>query len=232
LSTPDGVVTESFSMICQPWSNNGKISQASVRIRAWYVLNMQPSLLPLNSHAKIHTHWWQNHNAMINWGLNKEASSTCLFTPQSGRSSAAAVTNSFPYLAENSECNCNNSGKSAHRGAANIKLVMGSFKSIGHSLARETCQQQTQSPSTHDIKWTTDFREGFSHLFSANGNKEKISLFRNVCTCFCTNTYITILQPSTTGANNQCWGLLSCKASSQDLLLHSLSIFCNVELDE
>jgi hypothetical protein len=107
-------------------------------------------------------------------------------------------------LAENSECICNNSGKSAHRGAANIKLVMGSFKSIGHSLAQETCQQQTQSPSKHDIEWTTDFREGFSHLFSANGDKEKISLFRNVYTCFRTNTYITILQPSTTGAKNQC----------------------------
>lgn len=59
---------------------------------------------------------------------------TWRLTPQSGLSSVVADKNSFPYLAANSIWTCNNSGKSAHLGAAKHTLDMASFKSRGHSL--------------------------------------------------------------------------------------------------
>lgn len=59
---------------------------------------------------------------------------TWRLTPQSGKSSVAAATNSFPYLDANDNCTCSNSGRSAHLGAAKHTLEMASFKSRGHSL--------------------------------------------------------------------------------------------------
>jgi hypothetical protein len=58
-------------------------------------------------------------------------------TPQSGISSAAAATNSFPYLFANIIWTCISSGRSAHLGAAKQILDIASFRSIGHSLKHE-----------------------------------------------------------------------------------------------
>lgn len=59
---------------------------------------------------------------------------TILLTPQSGRSSRADVTNSFPYFATNCLRTSVSSGISAHLGDANITLDIASFRSMGQFL--------------------------------------------------------------------------------------------------
>jgi hypothetical protein len=59
---------------------------------------------------------------------------TCRLTPQSGISSAAAATNSFPYFVANIIWTWISSGKSEHLGAAKQMLDIASLRSIGHSL--------------------------------------------------------------------------------------------------
>lgn len=62
------------------------------------------------------------------------------FTPQSGRNSTAAETNSFPYLAVICFRTSMSSGISEHRGDANITLAMASFKSMGQCLRVKKCE--------------------------------------------------------------------------------------------
>lgn len=57
-------------------------------------------------------------------------------TPQSGRSSTAADTKSFPYFEVNILRTSMSSGISAHLGDANITLQIASFKSIGQFLEK------------------------------------------------------------------------------------------------
>ncbi len=59
---------------------------------------------------------------------------TVRLTPESGRSSDTAMTNSLPYFAVNKFLICNKSGRSEHLGAANIMLAIASRNSEGHSL--------------------------------------------------------------------------------------------------
>lgn len=59
---------------------------------------------------------------------------TMRFTPQLGRTSVAADTNSFPYFFSKIFLIATSSGISEHLGAANIKLAIPSFRSAGHSL--------------------------------------------------------------------------------------------------
>lgn len=59
---------------------------------------------------------------------------TLRLTPESGLSSDAAATNSFPYLETNSIWTCCSSVKSEHLGAAKHTLDIASFRSSGHSL--------------------------------------------------------------------------------------------------
>lgn len=59
---------------------------------------------------------------------------TVRLTPESGRSSETAKTNSFPYFEVNKFLICNKSGTSEHLGAANIMLATASRSSVGHSL--------------------------------------------------------------------------------------------------
>jgi hypothetical protein len=59
---------------------------------------------------------------------------TVRLTPQSGRNSVAAATNSFPYLVINKLRRCINSGKSEHLPDAKIILAIASRNSMGHSL--------------------------------------------------------------------------------------------------
>jgi len=56
------------------------------------------------------------------------------FTPQSGRNSTAAETNSRPYLAIICFFTTTSSGISEHLGDANITLEIASFKSMGQFL--------------------------------------------------------------------------------------------------
>lgn len=56
------------------------------------------------------------------------------FTPLSGRNSRAAEANSFPYFAVKFFRASTSSGMSEHLGAANITLVIASFRSIGQVL--------------------------------------------------------------------------------------------------
>lgn len=59
---------------------------------------------------------------------------TVRLTPESGRSSDAADTNSFPYFAVNKFLICNKSGTSEHLWEAKIMLDIASRNSGGHSL--------------------------------------------------------------------------------------------------
>lgn len=56
------------------------------------------------------------------------------FTPQSGRNSTAAETNSFPYFDTICFFTSMSSGMSEHLGVANITLAIASFKSMGQCL--------------------------------------------------------------------------------------------------
>lgn len=58
------------------------------------------------------------------------------FTPQSGRNSIAAETNSFPYLDVICFFTSTSSGMSEHLGDANITLETASFKSMGQFLKK------------------------------------------------------------------------------------------------
>lgn len=66
-----------------------------------------------------------------------ESQLTVRLTPESGRSSDAAMTNSFPYFVANKFFTCNKSGTSEHLGEAKIMLAIASLSSIGHSLSDE-----------------------------------------------------------------------------------------------
>jgi len=59
---------------------------------------------------------------------------TARLTPESGRSSDAAMLNSFPYFAASKFLICSKSGTSEHLGAAKIMLAIASRNSAGHSL--------------------------------------------------------------------------------------------------
>lgn len=59
---------------------------------------------------------------------------TMLLTPHSGRTSSAAIMNSFPYFATNCFRTSMISGMSAHLEDANITLEMASFNSTGQFL--------------------------------------------------------------------------------------------------
>lgn len=59
-------------------------------------------------------------------------------TPEFGRRSRAAVTNSFPYFAEKCFLTSVSSGMSEHLGDAKITLAIASFRSIGQFLRIDT----------------------------------------------------------------------------------------------
>lgn len=67
------------------------------------------------------------------------------FTPESGRNSTAAETNSFPYLAIICFRTSMSSGMSEHLGDANITLEIASFKSMGHFLKKEKRKNKTEN---------------------------------------------------------------------------------------
>jgi hypothetical protein len=61
---------------------------------------------------------------------------TRLLTAASGGRSTAAETKSLPYFFSKMSRILLSSGRSEHLGAANLKLQMTSFKSVGHSLKK------------------------------------------------------------------------------------------------
>lgn len=110
-TSPDGALTESFSII---WNNNIKRRDGIMIINNSYYSSTIDSCSLLRN---------------CNWRYF-----TMRFTPESGRSSDTAETNSFPYLVVNKFLMCNKSGTSEHLGAAKIILAMASRNSGGHSL--------------------------------------------------------------------------------------------------
>lgn len=105
-TSPDGALTESFSIICR-FKRNGNSFQDSME---------------------------QSRNYYKNSNAEKRHHLTVRLTPESGRSSDTAATNCFPYFVANKFFKCNKSGTSEHLGAENIMLAIASRSSVGQSL--------------------------------------------------------------------------------------------------
>lgn len=81
-----------------------------------------------NNKTELQSSTYQHNNNFFKKKLTRR------LTPQSGRNSTAADTNSFPYFAVKCFRMSINSGTSAHLGEAKITLETASFKSMGQFL--------------------------------------------------------------------------------------------------